>query len=51
MENTFSLLHDDEFRRKMVEFSTFTPEDDIILKIKDDYSKIHTFVAFDLHGK
>jgi hypothetical protein len=44
MTNQMSLLHRDEFFRKNVEISTFTPENDIILKLQDK------FLAFDQHG-
>jgi hypothetical protein len=40
-----SLLHRDDFFRENVEISTFTPENDIILKLQDK------FLAFDQHGK
>ncbi len=39
-----SLLHRDDFYRENVEISTFTPENDIILKLQDK------FLAFDQHG-
>lgn len=41
MTNQMSLLHRDDFYRDHVEISTFTPENDIILKLKDK------FLAFD----
>ena len=44
MSNQLSLLHRDDFYREQVEASTFTPENDIFLKIKDK------FLAFDQHG-
>jgi hypothetical protein len=44
MTNQMSLLHRDDFCRENVEISTFTPENDIILKLKDK------FLAFNLHG-
>jgi len=33
MSNQMSLLHRDDFYRENVEISTFTPENDIILKL------------------
>jgi hypothetical protein len=45
MTNQMSLLHRDDFFRENVEISTFTPENDIILKLQDK------FLAFDQHGK
>ena len=44
MTNQMSLLHRDDFFRNNVEISTFTPENDIILKMQDK------FLAFDQHG-
>jgi hypothetical protein len=45
MTNQMTLLHRDDFFRENVEISTFTPQNDIILKLK------HKFLAFDQHGK
>ena len=39
-----SLLHRDDFFRENVEISTFTPQNDVILKLNNK------FLAFDLHG-
>lgn len=44
MTNTFDLLHRDDFYREKVEISTFTPDNDIFLKLSD------RFLAFDRHG-
>jgi hypothetical protein len=44
MSNQMSLLHRDDFYRENVEISTFTPDNDIILKLQDK------FLAFDKHG-
>ena len=44
MTNQISLIHRDDFSRDNVEISSFTPENDIILKLHDK------FLAFDLHG-
>jgi hypothetical protein len=41
MANQMSLLHRDDFYRENVEISTFTPDNDIILKLQDK------FLAFD----
>jgi hypothetical protein len=44
MTNKMNLLHRDDFSTENVEISTFTPENDIILKLQDK------FLAFDQHG-
>jgi hypothetical protein len=44
MTNQMSLLHRDDFFKENVEISTFTPQNDVILKLKNK------FLAFDLHG-
>jgi len=43
-KNTFNFLHADDYLKENVELSTFTPNDDIVLKLKD------RFLAFDKHG-
>jgi hypothetical protein len=44
MTNSFDLVHRDDFYREKVEISTFTPDNDIILKLSD------RFLCFDRHG-
>ena len=44
IHNSFNLLHSDDYLKDNVEVSTFTPQDDILLKLKN------SFLAFDIHG-
>lgn len=44
IHNSFNLLHSDNYLKDNVEMSTFTPQDDILLKLKE------SFLAFDIHG-
>lgn len=44
-ESTLPLLHRDDFLTEQVELSSFTPQNDIFLKLKSG------FLLFDQHGK
>ena len=44
MRNDFSLLHHDDYLEDNVELTTFTPQDDILIKTLD------RIMIFDLHG-
>lgn len=44
MTNSLNVLHEDDFLKDNVDISTFTPDDDILLKLED------RFMVFDTHG-
>ena len=44
MQNHTSLLHADDYLKENVEISTFTHQNDVLLKLRD------RFLAFDIHG-
>jgi hypothetical protein len=44
-QNSLTLLHYDDYHKDNVELSTFTPQDDIVLKLREK-----GFLVFDRHG-
>jgi|LauGreDrversion4_2_1035121.scaffolds.fasta_scaffold35308_2 hypothetical protein len=45
-QNTFSVVHKDDFILNQVELTTFTPWNDILIKLKS-----FSFLFFNIHGQ